>query len=118
MLVALELKHLSILGETITPGLVNYNGNNPYGSAAEGTLPQTNNGCGEFFTPMLLDFMICTGMFGNGALLATKIEAIARCGVAVPGTTAAVNCRSAYRLSNSAGRSFLGHRFSRGYWFP
>jgi hypothetical protein len=36
---------------------------------------------------MLLDFMICTGMFGNGAVIAITIDKIARCGVAVLGTT-------------------------------
>jgi formylglycine-generating enzyme required for sulfatase activity len=35
-------------GETITPDLVNYDGNYPYANAIQRTLPRRNNRCREF----------------------------------------------------------------------
>ena len=73
-------------GETITPDLVNYDGNYPYGARRRDFTANKQRMWGVFRRIRLV-CMICTGMFGNGAVIAITIETIARCGVVVPGTT-------------------------------
>ena len=116
-------------GETITPDLVNYDGNHPYGSAPKGLYRKQTTDVGSFGRIRLV-CMICTGLFGNGAAINGTIiivahrltevlgkleQIITECCVVVPGT--AIRSIAVVPIVAGIGRlcpSQQAPRFSRG----
>ncbi len=55
-------------GEIITTDYVNYDGNDPYANAPKGKYRQQTTPVNKFF-PIVLAYMICTEMCGNGVMM-------------------------------------------------
>jgi hypothetical protein len=62
---------LFYFGQSITPNLVNYDGNYSYAAAQKGEYRQQTTDVGTFPLTLLV-YMICTVMYGSGAKMTGK----------------------------------------------